>query len=958
LTTTLPFKFENIVGSPVNITQFVTQVDSCKFQGSGKIRSLSLMLNADGGAFITNKDFLGTDFTPIINQFDKHKITWHVDGQTDRSMIVEADQELGQQVLNGTTLPIEFKGREAALQRRKLTAFYQFKSPNFVITDLVARYNTIPGKGTAEPTILIDSGGTDFIETVPTNVVNIYDFTKETSYYDAFMQIIRRLNQPVAQQGAGDFYSLVFTDGEDLPAPISDAIVLRCFVQGVGVAATLQSTPNDPFNSITYQIHSESGNQILVRGQQGTGYQPALFHEFISFVEQINNYPAHVVAETYVTGIIVRATDNSLYEANKTTTATPPDGGTDWDIKTPATIIPTSSYSFWTNNTNIVNIVKNGMSNATTAFGQTFGSPAFYDGNMVIRETHNFVTDSFIFWRDWAFLRSINPGTIPSAWLNFSGISGLYNGFRVLVDSTLGALVAPFDGTDKFGRTFADSLAFYNGDEWIVIREFTTANINQVGNQVVVIDEGITYEWNVPFTETNAFANAHTHSGNLRGFRNTDLTAANAEWRDVSQTAGGNDVFHHPTAIVRAPGLFPDNINGDDYTSFTANSAIKITYTFNLTQGICDFLDPFVDFFDDPLGKLIDLFADTDDIFETEYGTLTTAEENALKDASYYDFGWWYTLPFPYPLTTLNATAPNVGDLYGAAPGLAQKRDFAALDLQNANYSHSGNPGFNHTEVEDMGGPFTAIRFYFLFDIFLGGTPKPFAGNIDFIVTLYDDLSTVWRANFTYRFLGDSEEITIQFDEFTVDRPSRTPWGLRTAFQNIITPELEVRSIFEPKRVRFMSIALGDAYDDNLRYLPVNIENLLALGYGLGTVTFEGTIDALTLLKQPFTSSGVITDRTINPETVQMPNTRNLLQLRSVATALKDLHELQYEEYNVVTDLDNSLTVEQSVNLTDAVFVKNSPRKLVVMVDECSYHESGPKAGAKSTRILTRRLNP
>jgi len=956
LTTTLPFKFENIVGAAVDITQFVVQVDSCKFQGSGKIRSLSLMLNAEAGAFITNKDFLGIDFTPIIDQFDKHKITWHVEGQTDRSMIVEVDQELGQDVLNGTTLPIEFKGREAALQRRKLTAFYQFKNPKFVIEDLMGRYNTTPGGlGSDEPTVFFDFGGTDYIETVPTNVVNIYDFTKEISYYDALMSIIRRLNQPPGQGGAGDFYSLVFTDREDIDATVG--LVLRIFVQGVGTPAVLQSTANNPFHSLSYQIHAESGNQILVRGQQGTGYLPVDFHQFISFVEQIRNFPVYATGITYIPGIIVRGSNNTLFECNTTTTDDPVVDPTDWTSKTPATIIPTTNYSPFTNNTNIVNAVKNGMANATTAFGQTYGSPAMYDGNMVIRETHTFVTDSFVFWRDWAFLRSINPGTIPSAWLNFAGSGGLYNGFRVLVDTELGALVAPFNGNDKFGRSFADSLAFYNGDEWIVIRQFNNTTANQIGDQVVIIDEGITYEWNVAIQDQNDFTNAHTHQGFNSKFRGTGAFGT-AIWRDVSQTAGGNDVFHHPSAIVRAPGLFPDDINGDDYTPFTANSAIKITYTFELNDVICGFLDPLHDFFDDPVGIFMDIFAPDNDIFETRYGALTVAEENALKDASYYDFGWWYTIPFPYPLTTLNATAPQIGDFYGASPSLSQKRDFAALDLQNANYSHSGLIGLNNTEVEDMGGPFTAFRFYFLFDIKLNGATKPYAGDIEFIVTIYDDLSTVWRSDFTVRFLGDVQEIILPFDQFTVERPSRTPWGLRTAFQNIVTPELEVRSIFEPKRVRFMNIALGDSYDDNLRYLPVNIENLLALGYGLGTVTFEGTVDALTLLKQPFTSSGVITDRTINPETVQMPNTRNLLQLRSVSIALKDLHELQYEEYNVMTDLDNSLTVEQSVDLTDAVFVKNSPRKLVVMVDEASWHETGPKAGAKSTRILTRRLNP
>lgn len=915
------------------------------------------MLNADGGAFISNANFLGAGLTPVINQFDKFKIAWTDKNSVVRNMIVEVDQELGQNVLNGMTLPIEMKGREAALQRKKFTAFYQFETPRYVIEDIIGRWNTAGNKGTDEPTIVFVDGATNLLDTLPKTVVNIYDFTKEISYYDAMMQVIRRLNQPVAQQGIGDFFSLVFTDGEDLASPTADAIVIRIFVQGVGAPTVLQSTANDPFNSLTYQIHSESGNQILVRGQQGTGYVPTEFHEFISFVEQINNYPTHIVGETYITGIIVRATDNNLYNANKTTTATPPDGGVDWDLTNPNTIIPGSNYSPWTKNQ--VNVTRNGMSNPTAVVGVGgFNSPAFWDGNLVIRENHNFVTNKFVFFRTWSHLRANTTVALPTNYYDFAGSGGFYHGLRVLVDTSLGAAGGDWSGTDKFGRTFADSIAFYNGDEWIVIREFdgiTTSD--RIGDQCAILFEGRVFEWNTALSTQNDFANAHTHSTWNPKQRSAGAPTG-VQWRDVSATAGGNDPFHHPSAIETAPGLFPSNIDGDDYSTFTANSALKITYEFSLTQLICDFLDPFVSFFDDPLGKLIDLFDAGDDGFEAEFGALDTPTLDALKGSEYYDFGWWYTLSFPYPFSTYLAITEKVGDLWGASPGVAQKRDFAALDLQNANYSHSGNPGFNHTEVEDMGAPFTGFRFYFLFDILLNGASKPFAGDIPFIVTIYDDLDTVWRSDFKIRFLGDVQEITMSFDQFTVDRPSRTPWGIRTVMQNIVTPEIEIRSIFEPKRVRFVSIALADSYDDDLRFLAVTIENIMSLGYGLGTVRFEGTIDGLTLLKQPFTSSGVITDRIINPETIQMPNTRNLLQIRSVATAIKDLHELQFEEYTLVSDLDNSLTVEQSVNLTDPTFVKGSPRKLVVMVDECSWHQGGTKAGAKSTRTLTRRLNP
>jgi len=956
----IPFKFENIVGTPVNITKYVTQVDSCKFQGSGKIRSLSLMLRANQGAFISDKDYAGTDTTPIINQFDKHKITWTDDNGVIKKMIVEVDTELGQTDSNGQLLPLEFKGREAALQRRKFTTFFQFDNPRDAIRFIRDVYND--KKGTDEPTLATVGDGTDFIATVPLTVNNIYDFTKEISFYDALMQIVRRLNQPIGTGGVGDFYSMVITDGEDLSTPQANTIMLRIFVQGVGAATNIQSSINNPFHDLTYTIESESGNQIFVRGQQGTGYVPREFHEFISFVEEINNYPPYIATETYPEGIITRGSDNKLYKAKAggVPISTPPPNATFWTLETPSTIIPAINYSQWTKNKEVV--TKNSCANPTAAFlTGGFAAPAFYDGNMVIREGFNSADGSYAFWRDFALIRTNDSADLLNVtnqiYFLFTGSTGIYNGTRVLVDTSLGAVAGDFVGTDKFGRTFADSLALFNGTDWIVIREFDgLPTSTRLGDQVVVIFEGRTYEWNTTLTVQNDFANAHTHATWNPKQRSAGAPTG-VQWRDVSASAGGNDVFHHPKNIEKVDGLFPKDIEGDDYTSFVTDSAIKITFEFNENDLINEFNQKFTSFFDSAYTTLVDLFAPTDDIFQTLFEP-TVAELAETNLASYYDFGWWYTLPFPYPYAKANGITEGVGDLWGAAPGVEQKKKFAVLDLQNPTFSHSGNVGFNHTEVEDMGGPFTGLRFYFLFDIKLGGARKPYAGQIPFVVTAYDDLSQVWRADFIYRFLGDAQEIEIGFNEFTVDRPSRMPWGIRTGLQNIVTPEIEIRSIFEPKRVRYITFQLADSYDDDLRYLPVNINNIVSIVFGNGVVTFEGTIDGLTLLKQPFTSSGVILDRIINPETVQLPNTRNLRQLRSVATALKELHELQFEQYVNVVDLDCSLTTEQSVNLIDPEMVKGSPRKLVNMSEDFSWNPSGPKPGGISTRTFTRRLNP
>lgn len=954
----LPYKVENIVSSPLDITQFVVQIDSCKFQGTGKIRSASLMFDATDGAFITNPDFQGTGKTPIFNQFDALKITWTDDNSQVSAMIIEVDQEFGQRTSNGVLLPLEFKGREAALQRRKVTAFYQFKTPHFVIEDLLLRYTV--DKGTDEPTIVTNIFGAETNQ-APDNIVNIYDFTREISFYDAIMQVINRLNQPVGSGGAGDFFSLTFDDLEILDPP-NTGLVLFVNIQGGLGNTTLESTPDNPFHSLTYQIHSQTGNQIFVRGQEGTGYMPTEFHEFISFVEEINNYPSYNSTITYIPGIFVRGGDNKIYQANTNVPInTAPPNGLFWDLETPSSIIPFSNYSPFTNG-NQPFVTKNSCGNATTAFDNgTYNSPTFPDGNMVIREGFNSSNGTYTFWRDFAMARTNNSATIPNFYFDFAGIDGFYNGLRVLVDTSLGAVAGDFVGNDKFGRTFADALVIFDGFDWIVIREFNTITGNQVGDQVVVLEEGRTYEWNVPIQAQNDFANAHTHGGFINKFRGVGAPSS-AQWRDVSATAGSNDVFHHPKNIEVVDGLFPKDIDGDDYTSFVTNSAIKITFQYELADEVNKFLCKFTSFFDNIYNKLIDLYENTDDIFETLFEPTTAAVEET-KVPEYYDFGWWYMLPFPYPFTKQNSSPVSVGDLYGAAPGLNQKEQFAVLDLQNANYSHSGLVGLNHDEVEDMGAPFTGIHFYFNFDIQVNGVSKPFAGNIRFIVTAYDDLSQVWRTEFVYRFLGDTQEINIPFSSFTVDRPSRTPWGLRTALQNIVVPEIEIRSIFEPKRVRFITFQLADAYDDNLRFLAISLDNLISLGYGLGTVTFVGIIDALTLTKQPFTSSGVVTDRIINPDTIQQNNTRNLRQLRSVAIANKDIAGLQFEEYTLVEDGRCDLNTEQTVIIQDDDIIKFSDagantRKLILMTQDLTFNANGEKSGFLSTETCIRRLNP
>jgi len=964
----LPYKVENIQGaSPVDITSFVSSIDSVKFQGSGRIRTGNIMFNADEGALITNANVGGTGASPIINQFDKLRVTFTDDFSISKAVILEVDQELGQQSSQGgNLLPIEFKARERALQDIKFTGFFQFKTPKFVLQELRRRYNR--SRGVNQPALnFVTSDAIDHVE-APNNIVNIYDFTQEISYYDAMMQVVTRLNQPIGQGGTGNFFAMTVDDQENVDPLGGTALILNVFVQGENVSPvpTILSTPDDPIHSINFEIHSQSATQIFVRGQMNTGYHPNDFHVFISFVEEINNIPVYDAAEIYPTGFRTRGPDDFLYVANVDVPINTAPPAAQWDLTNPDTIIGPLNYSLWTKNK--VAVTKNSMANASNDFQVGgFDAPAFPDGNLVIRDGLFSATGEFIFFRDFAFLRASDDDAIQSDpilkhYLFQQVTAGLYNGFRVLVDPSLGfplgGKFAANGGKDKFGRPFLNSFVIMDDTgEWIVFRE------PQVGDQCCILTEGRTYEFNVEFTQQRLYGAAHK-SSKFRGPPTGTLA-----WRDVSFTAGGNDVFHHPSSIEKVDGLFLNQIKNDDYSTFITDSAIKITYEFNLNDSIHQFFSKFREFFSGVFDTLVDLSEGVfGDIFEP-----TDPQLDQTQLSSFYDFGWWYALPFPYPWSTLNGIQEELGDLYGkSTPGATGTvTQFAVLDLQNANFSHSGLTGLNHDEVSDLGGPFTGIHFYQLFNIFLGTLSKPFTGDITFVMTIYDDLSQVWRADYKYRFLGDAQEIYIPFSSFSVERPSRTPWGINTIFSNVVVPEIEIRSIFEEKRVRLITWMLADAYDEHLRYLPVKMDALVESLFGIQTITFEGTIDALTLTKQPFVSSGVEANRVINSDTIELPNTRNIRQLQSVAIAAKDLANLQFEQYGVMNDGRCDLITEQSVFLEDKDMVKfrdrneSSPgandgdlntRKLVVMAEDFSFNANGQKSGFLVTRNLTRRL--
>ena len=954
----LPFEiFYGPEGSLVDITRFVTAIDGCHFAGSGKIRNATLTLNALEGQFITNTN-LGT--TPQINEFDQIKIRWQDENQILKSAIFEVDIELSQKNASGTILTLELKARERALQDMMAPLYLEFVTPLEAIFTIQSIYNI--NRGTQQAGLL-----SSFVDTGPLlGVTNIYDFTTPTTYYDALMHVIERLNQPTTNGGVGNFYSLYFTDSV-IP---TNAVRMHIKVQGSGhMTPTFESTDINPFHDLSARIDSTKATQVIVRGMPSTGSVPVDFHQFSSMIEEINHYPAYNPSAVYVAGQYILE-NGVIYRAIQTIPNTnPPPNPLYWNAVTVADVVGTIQYSPWTNEKAVV--TKNSCSNPQNDFiAAGFDSPAFPDGNLVIREN--------TFFADFVDIRAINDETIQSDpilqhYLRDEVTGGIYKGFRILVDTSLGDPGGSFGNgsgvifTDRFGRTFENSLVQYTGNEWIVIRTPTAPTLQDKAiDHCSVLQEGKVYEFNTDFGLTGKQKLAIRKSSIFRGGNSSGPFA----WRDLSDSAGGNHPFHHPASIENVKGLISPLITSNqDISSYLTNSAIKITYTFSISQNFRELTERIGAHFETAIDTLEDL---VDNLFEDSVNP-TIDEINTYRTTNFYDIGWWYALPFPYPKNTLNGITEGIGDLYGLG-NIDNVSNFGSLDIKNTTFSHSGKRGLNHNEVGDLGSPFTGLGFYFNFLIMAGNTQRPLLGDIAFTVTIYDDLSQVWRADFDYRHFGDTDEFVIPFGSFTVNRPSRTPWTIDTALSNYVhVPELEIRDIFQERRVRLITFQLKSSYDDQERYMPINFDNIVSMWFGgLGSnFTTIGIIDALRLVKTPMVSSGVIFDRVINPKIIDSSNTRNLRQLEAQAIAYKQTLGHKFETYNLLVDVQCNLEEEQSIFLLDHDLVKyadkneSAPnqsdgiantRKLVVMDQNFTYNAEGNQSGALVNLTLTKRL--
>ena len=251
-------------------------------------------------------------------------------------------------------------------------------------------------------------------------------------------------------------------------------------------------------------------------------------------------------------------------------------------------------------------------------------------------------------FRTWVDIVKTND-TFSSDELNLlyggSNSTGKYKGLRVLVSGSTAS--GAFTGYD-------DHIMEYDGTSWI-----SKYQPGQTGMRVAVLYTAKVYEYS---------------------------TSGSGSWTDVasmaaSEAKNGLDCFHPFDSLVNTTSslLDPDiakstAIASRQYTGINNDSAIKVTYTWNISGAMMN-------------GALTDVIGDS-------ISTTPSVKNN------YYSSGAWLNFRFPFPVNTFNSSSTAVGALYGGSTATAK---VPYLDLANNTYTHDGKLGFNEESSEDLG---------------------------------------------------------------------------------------------------------------------------------------------------------------------------------------------------------------------------------------------------------------
>lgn len=942
-----------------DITDSVISLDDFVLQSTGKLSTAKITLDSGFGSFITNAN---AGATPLLKQFDRIRIgIIGDDGVTFQFKIFEITTDLSQNALQSSyLLPIELEGRERNLSGVPFGGFFRNETHKDMTTAIRGGYNN--QIKTLQPSLL------DISPDIPNFNPNIWDFTQVDNCFDALLVVLNQLNLPVSAGGGGNRYALIFEDDYNVfPTDINlDFMNMKIIIQGTNnTAVTLAQNDAHPIIKIDKIQNTSTGTVTIARGRPKTSLQPQNYPLFLSRLEFYRNVKLYDNTIDYPTASNVRLGANvggwpQRYVALVDTTAGDAPPSASWATIDVGDFVGGIQYSPFT--IDKATVWQNGFANPDGAFNpDTIGAISIPDHNLFINDVQGTGDNKIGTYRNWVIFRT---NTVLEAGLTArqkgymldilgnGTIFGFFEGFRILVDPNVGALVAPLDGNDPNGLPYADNVAEFITEpnslvvatgsafegQWFVIREAEDFD------QTAVYDEAIIYEFNVPFTPSNRI-----YPGGDRR-RGGSGASVDFQWRSIADAFLGNECFHTPISVSNVTGLVASNLsdgeplNNPSAVPYNQNSGLKIVFGYNQAVETQTERNVWFDMIKsnksgDGLQNLITALAGA--VFTT------------FATPNYTNMGWWFVWPSPFPFSTINVISEEVGELYGG--NFATLNSHRYFDLFNIQHTTTGLEGWVHTDSSDL-SEITGIEFLFQYDITISGVRVGFTGDVPFSYWAMDRFGTLWKSpKIMYRHLGETQQIKIEFGDLSPVFRGRTPLGIDNVLENIIVGEIEVNEVFFKDDVILQGFQCETPYDEFGRYSPNLWEQIIkpiffdVFNGGVGTVNFTGIIDAYGFTKTPVAISppNILSgERTIIPQFQDFPNIVNVEQLQRFANAQNEIDQFQYRQYTVVQGGINDLELEDPVVLFDPFLINDAdsgPNTVLLTTRELHY--SVPKDG-------------
>jgi hypothetical protein len=581
----------------------------------------------------------------------------------------------------------------------------------------------------------------------------------------------------------------------------------------------------------------------------------------------------------------------------------------DWTPISLETFLGAGNYSIWTNNK--TNEIANCGSNplpVSKGAVTGFNQQGMWDSNLVVADETN--------WQFPVQQRIRQTSDIDVNYLYGATTSGTYRGQWFLVDTNIGVVGTPFNqnsGNDRFGNAYADKYVRRNFNEYTGADEYKN--------------------WDVVGPLNN--------EGRVRALTNDDLAAVIDEgkvyrfnttsgWQDKSTENRLNHCFHVHEGLTVSNGFNDIPKTAGNYQD---NSAIKTTWITN----------PF-----------------------------EVSLEQIWNDETWYQFGAWFNIRFPYPYSTHNGVS-TLGYLYGSN---ATKKGPVTIDTKNTHYDRDFQVGYNTQYAEDQ-GPINSVKFWIKHEWFvtIADVGIPFtqrdklitvdSGDFKYRCALYDTAGNCVVSDFVIPFNDVWQPIVLSIESFKAYR-ARSPVGLGRIRSTLIPLGIEVLNRFDWENIAMCVIQWQEPYDDEGRYAPqgtrpvngalqfgpiASAQNIVD-GNGPGiplSATVNLYVDGFHFGKTMMSvTPPITTGRVIEPPVIYHNWIDNKYQLDQLAEGMLQIH--QFRQYRWVIATEGRL----DINFGDFFFLEDD--QIVDRADRNATPPDGNDGDANTVKLVAKKI--